>query len=237
MVKITEVSDNDLPHYIMKKKYEYDIQEAIDRLLPNCHVFLDALKDNDVLLSAIYQLKKIVQKEPTLIRNLLTKQFRPTYIQTGTVGAFLFGCLQYQYGDVTKNCSPLCIGNLNFDTQHCEYQVWTQNQNGSYVQIQYSPTNHAYVYTNSHPLTFTISDIKKFKSSGIQFIQILSSQSLQHHRRTKLRNISQLPTVNNTHPTPHTQSNQLSKPFTITTIIILFLLFILFVALLLIQNQ
>ena len=52
---------------------------------------------------------------------------RPTYIKDNTIGSFLYGCNQSDYGDVNERCALNCINSFNprWKKVRCDKQIWT----------------------------------------------------------------------------------------------------------------
>ena len=69
--------------------------------------------------------EKVKNAEKSEISSLLKKYYRPTRLNVGTVGAYLWGGMQNYYGEVSKSCSALNNGSLFENEETCQYQIWT----------------------------------------------------------------------------------------------------------------
>jgi hypothetical protein len=141
------------------------------------------------------------------LTSIISSQYRPSKIIPGTIGAFLFGCFQETYGDVTKSCSPLCISGINPKGHHtpCEHQIWVQkSSSGSskYLQIKSESTdsNRAIVYVSSAFIGFTKEEIKVFRKFGVDLVQVMTTKDSKHHQIVRMTPLNRLPIVGK--PTP-----------------------------------
>ena len=93
-----------------------------------------ALKDEN-LEKAYNYIKKV--SEATIntdgynqIVQIIMKQFRPSEIESNTIGSFIFGCFQSTHGDIDANCSILCSNSIknpyNESISTCQEQIWIQ---------------------------------------------------------------------------------------------------------------
>lgn len=95
------------------------------------------------------RLKEMDQEE---LRELLEHAIRPTFLQPGTLGAYLFGPLQGYYGAVHRDCSIFCVSTLlNKKDRDCSSSIWTLGEKGL-ICLHQGTSGHAYVYSE-RPLT------------------------------------------------------------------------------------
>lgn len=135
----------------------------------------------------------IIENEPNVL-SLIQKQYRPTNIEINTVGAYLWGCSQNFYGDVHKNCSPLCIGSFPHDNTYetCQYSTWTY-MGGNLINKFNVLSPKAYIYVDSNWESFTNSDIEKLKQSGIYYASVLKTKNSQHKVFLSMTSLDNLP--------------------------------------------
>ena len=95
--------------------------------------------------------------------------FWPSELESGTVGSFLFGCRQSYYGDVSVECSPLCIGSLPIDDQVCQEQVWTLDNKLNILKDREDSTK-AKIYNNFGFNGLNGEQINMFKTNNIKNI-------------------------------------------------------------------
>ena len=143
-----------------------------------------------------------------------------------TIGSLLFGCSQIYYGDVKKQCSPLCIGNLHsFSNDNgcgCEYQVWRQNRNKKYVKVNnVEKSNVAYIYLENSNIGFEYEDVENFKKNGVKKAIVFSTKNSKHELLLPLCPISQLP-INYSNPILDT-IKPIIKPINLSHVLYLFI--------------
>jgi len=139
-------------------------------------------------------------KDNSSLPSLISKQYRPTEININTVGSYLWGCAQNYYGDVNKNCSPLCLGSISHDSYKdscefsgkCQYSIWTFSNN-KLVNKYTAPSTKAYIYVDSNWKGFLESDIEMLKSSGIFYATILVTINSQHKIIMQMTSVNNLP--------------------------------------------
>jgi hypothetical protein len=166
-------------------------------------------KSYQIVKSSIRLLRKT--DNYTMIPDIIRMQYRPTIINPGTIGSFLFGCFQSCYGDVFKICSPLCIDNVpsdEHDDGECKHQIWNVASDNTYKLINASTkSNHAYIYVNSDFSYFTKEDIETFKEKEVEYAQILVTDKSKHHILIKMTSVDKLPidTNNESNETFHSE--------------------------------
>ena len=128
--------------------------------------------------------------------DLLKKEHRPTDIQINTSGAYLWGCSQNYYGDVSKFCSPLCLNSLgNLKTEKCQYSVWVYTPN--LTNIYSTSTSKAYIFVPENWEIFKKEEILQLKEKGIVSAAILKTQNSIHRFYLPVTSIDELPLSNN----------------------------------------
>lgn len=165
-----------------KKMQNLQIEKAVQNLLNNDKMQITELSGN--LKDAYNIVSKADQK---ILDKILAKQYKPSLINSGTVAAFLFGCRQELYGDVNKECSPLCLAN-------CEFQVLTK-VNGKFL----SNKNHnkkAYIFLEDDEVYFTSDEIYFFHQCGIVEAQVYRTRYNKHYIVIRMTNITNLPLIN-----------------------------------------
>src|SRR5688572_28458408 len=58
------------------------------------------------------RLRESDEHEHERLRRILHRSRKPSQLIPKTVGSFLFGCLQSNYGEVDKTSSPFCVNSL-----------------------------------------------------------------------------------------------------------------------------
>jgi hypothetical protein len=152
----------------------------------------------------------------------ITKQYRPTNIEVGTFGAYLWGCSQNYYGNVNKSCSALCAGsfNLDDDSQTCQYQIWTYDKELK-LKTPHISSTRAYIYVPEDWTGFKKSDMDYLKD--IDFVSVLTTKESKHITLIPMTAIENLPISEKVEEIKETSSNYYYYIF-----FLLFILLILF---------
>ena len=132
------------------------------------------------------------------LNKALNKCFRPTEIGPETIGSFLFGCTQKTYGEVCKECSPLCHQSLlSSELSKCPYKTWILTNSNSDQRLREINTDHqvnqGYVFVEDNFDGFTPDEINIFRSQKMGNISIFSLQSGKHYTISKEIPINSLP--------------------------------------------
>ena len=175
-----------------------DLKEAISCLANNhWHKPSDLPTNHKVVKS--YNLVNLVvslakEDEMRMINDIINKQYRPVRITEGTVGAFLFGCKQKDYGDVNRDCSPLCINALGHDK--CQHQVWVDQGStpSRFIRINVPdpPSEIAYVYAKKGFSGFNSNDLSDFGSAGVKKVQVYITEDTTHSLEIPLITLAEL---------------------------------------------
>jgi hypothetical protein len=166
------------------------MKEAVEILAKNY--------DKSTTDKSLVKYKDIVEKHRynPLLSDYVSEQYRPTRIEVGTFGAYLWGCSQNYYGNVNKNCSALCTGSLDFklnenvDMQTCQYQIWTYDKELKLETPKIS-SSRAYIYVPEDWNSFKKSDIEKLKN--VDFASVLTTKESKHTTIISMTAIENLP--------------------------------------------
>jgi len=151
---------------------------------------------NDPLVENAYKFVKENEKNvnPQEIVNILNRQYRPTSLKIGTVGAFLWGSNQNYYGAVNKACSAFTnnslLRNIN---ENCQYQIW--NYNKTLELLENNSNSKAYVYVNSDWQGFQNLDIDILKNSGVEYVSVIKTENSKHEILIPMTAIQNLPII------------------------------------------
>src|SRR5438046_7808759 len=92
------------------------LEHYIKILSSNYSLKLDDLTTKPEIEKYYNVVNNMIKTNRDDIADLILRQYRPSEIFQETIGSFLFGCFQYNYGDVPPECSTLCsIGFQNED--------------------------------------------------------------------------------------------------------------------------
>ena len=152
----------------------------------------------DTPLSQLQQYKEVVEQNlnnPELFQ-LIKGQFRPTSLKVGSAGAYLWGCDQNYYGNVSKSCSALCNGAIQYNNSlnTCQYQIWTYD-NEELIPVRNISNSRAYIYVDKNWLGFLEKDIEKLKNSNVSFATVLTTVDSQHETLTEMTSVDNLPII------------------------------------------
>lgn len=176
------------------EEISYDkIQSSLKLLIENYDMELVELSDYKNLYDAYKIITYVKEVDQTLLSSILVYQYRPSDIKIGTLGSFLFGCMQDYYGETNKECSPLCIENKIDENTECEYQVWIQMKNNCIEYINNSKNSHAYIYLLTKNHIFESKDIEKLRDNGVKYAQLVLTKNSKHELIDKLITLDQLP--------------------------------------------
>ena len=160
---------------------------------------IEMLAENyDTPIENLEKYKNIIEQnlnDPNLFP-IIEEQFRPTIIKIGTAGAYLWGCNQNYYGNVSKSCSALCNNGLQYNNNYdntCQYQIWTYDKElTSKGEIS---TSKAYIYVPINWNGFKLKDIEKLKNSNVLYATVLTTENSQHKRIIPITSIDNLPII------------------------------------------
>lgn len=186
------------------------LERNIEYLTAHSCEYINKLEPNSVIYETFHKFKNYVDSidnkhDYIHLINILKSQYRPTHIEAMTIGSYLYGCLQFCYGDAEKVCSPLCIHNIKekFEgSASCSYQVWMSFID-EYIQLIKNNSNHAYIYVDDNFKYFKKEDIEKFKAAGLDFAQLLKTCKSKHLIFLKMTHVDKLPLLS----TPNINNN------------------------------
>lgn len=133
------------------------------------------------------------------LNKALDKCYWPTNLEPGTVGAFLFGCRQSSYGDVNRECSPLCIESLPCDNHNsvCDQQVWSLNNiqgEDRLVLIQdNSDSSQAYIYVGDRFDGLSSNELRQLKDHGVGNVSLYTTENSKHWAMSRNLSINKIP--------------------------------------------
>ena len=165
---------------------------------------IQTLAENyDTPLEELLEYKNIVEEnlENPELYTILGEQFRPTILKIGTAGAYLWGCDQNYYGNVSKSCSPLCSGGISYridenyqnEENKCQYQIWTYDKELKNKENILS--NMAYIYVNNNWNGFKKSDIETLKNNNVEFVSVLKTDNSKHYTEIPMSSLVSIPVL------------------------------------------
>ena len=163
--------------------------------------FTDATK-NTHISNAIDVISKENDKgNPILISEILG-EYRPSQLLPNTIGSFLFGCLQQNYGDVPIECSPLCAYGIKIDEElevkRCQNQIYVQYSdeiNSRFFKLNDNESRLAYLFVHINFMGLTHNEKLFFKNNGVYKLHILLTHNSKHHTVVKMRDLEDIPTI------------------------------------------
>nr|QBK89561.1 MAG: hypothetical protein LCPAC001_00710 [Pithovirus LCPAC001] len=171
-----------------------DFQRQIHILLEKQHYSIntDDPKIKDVLnkFIRVYNSGNTFNKKK--INKYISKLYRPSEINPKTIGSYLFGCLQNNYGEIDKKNSI-----LSYESVGCEYisptrQIWYQNGKfpNRFQQQNYpEKDDRAYIFVKDDFKEFTVEEIQMFKDYEILKGTILKTSNSKHNVYKNYENI------------------------------------------------
>jgi hypothetical protein len=147
---------------------------------------------------------KITYNKDDIIK-LILKQYRPSQILPETVGSYLFGCFQQDYGDIPSECSPLCAygikNNDDLTLENCTNQIYIQylddsiNSSPRFTKLGKSNSTQGLVFVKLNFIGFTTNEREYFRRNGIYKLQVLTTKDSKHHTILKMRSIDDIPII------------------------------------------
>jgi hypothetical protein len=176
-----------------------ELKEAVSILAQNYKKQI-----NDPSITKYINIIDKYKKNRELFRVLET-QFRPSQLEVGTVGAYLWGCNQNYYGEVNKACSALCVGNLKYENNRnlsesidynsvCQYQIWYLSGE-NFKCLNKVSTIRAYIYVPIDWSGFYEGQIDTLKENGIAYATILTTSNSQHRMILPMTPLENLPII------------------------------------------
>lgn len=129
----------------------------------------------------------------------MKKCFRPLNIVSGTVGAFLFGCIQTTYGDIDKECSPICYKSINpYEKSFCKYKTW-EIKDGKLLELnKKNYINKGYLFVEDDFKGLNYSEQRTIENSNIGNITLCTTKNSKHNIIGKEIPVDKLPRKNQT---------------------------------------
>lgn len=173
-----------------------EIKDAISCLANNHWHDPKKLPSNHRVAKSYNLIKLVVslaeEEEMKKIGSIISKQYRPIRVSPGTVGAFLFGCSQRDYGEAEKECSPLCLSNIGHG--YCQHQVWDMRGllPNRYVRVNTPEEDNgsAYVYCREKFEGFTKEELSDLKEAGVKTLQVYTTNDNGHRLEIPMTDIS-----------------------------------------------
>lgn len=172
-------------------------KKSIDDLTPELRDAYNVVKTHVVALHSNPGYK--------VVKQYIAKLTRPSHISHGTLGSYIWGCVQECYGDIDKHCTPLCINSIPYDTNevpNCQHHIITRdttedgeirltclncNSTGQHI-------NTAMLYVNTDIDTLTGQEIEFLKGLGISQLSILIKDGYKYHKKIDMMPIDRLST-------------------------------------------
>ena len=177
-----------------------DAERYIKLLASNYRTKLDDI-NNDESIEEAYNSIKSGRYPRELIVKYILQQYRPSYIEPGTIGCYLFGCFQRTYGEISRSCSPLCMDSIQSNdeelgTINCKNQIWIQTSeynNQRLKKLGNSNAVKAYIYVDQNFDGLYTKEFNILKKNGVNHAQILITSGLKHHNITGMKKLEDLP--------------------------------------------
>ncbi len=180
------------------------IESAVSYLNGYLNTYLDDVPRKSKLNKHFTYLKSIDFTKKQNMKKLdkaINHSFRPTTLTPDTIGSFLFGCRQNTYGDVSKECSPLCINSLPSDTQqmYCENEVYElnpYNHASSDNRLKLIHQNDSYkgsVFVENHFDGFNNEEINTLRRQGVGSVDLYNTDNSRHWCIGQDLSLNQLP--------------------------------------------
>jgi len=138
------------------------------------------------------------------IKKIISKLYHPTEIIPNTIGSFIFGCNQSDYGDVDKFCSILCCNSwMSFHKTKCKQNIIIQSNSDSedrFIFKNITDSDKCYIYILDDFNGFYEHEIEKLSSRKIKFVQLLSTKNSKHFKVNEfipLNSVTKISTVKN----------------------------------------
>nr|QBK90753.1 MAG: hypothetical protein LCPAC201_00540 [Pithovirus LCPAC201] len=209
----------------------HDLEEIILFLANNHHFYPEKLPEDHPVLLKLNMFKTTIsylrgKEDYDLLYEIINRQFRPSVIKDETIGAFLFGCMQQDYGDIDRGCTISCLNSFNPDHQPltCSYQLWIQKIKGNdnrddenvrfklfhdginsnvsqsnFLGIGYvSPDkpSRAIIYINLDFDGFREEELRLFVTNGVTMAELMIKDGSRYKRVHPLTLLEKLPQIN-----------------------------------------
>lgn len=180
---------------------------AIDELSNNYKILVDNIPKESELYRCHALLRNFLDNrkdyEPSfrkLIGKTVQEMPRPSVIEIGSIGAFLWGCYQNTHGDVKRGCSPLCLTSIGYHGENCLNYVFLYDgslklisPNAAILGSTALDLTHAQIYTTMKSINFNPIDIENLRRYNIITVEVFTTTGSQHQIILTNRKIDFLP--------------------------------------------
>ena len=175
-----------------------DIHSCVVYLNKHHDIDINSLDKKSKIYRYIQYLKNQDYNDIHILKSLdkaLNYCYWPSNIEIGTVGAFLFGCRQSSYGDINRECSPLCIGSLpnSMEVETCDNQVWILKKDGLSIVENENFSNNAVIYTNDNFDGMSSAEISTLKNNYVSNISMYTTEKSKHWLMSQNISIKDIP--------------------------------------------
>lgn len=182
-------------------EFKMSLSEYVKILTDNYQLRLSDLNKYPKINKS-YNVINSIEYNPDLINSIIS-QYRPTQLFPNTIGSFLFGCLQNNYGDIPPECSPLCFNSIKnhneLSAKKCENQIFVQYTEelleNRFIKLGDCESKHGYVFVHINFTGFTDKEMEYFKMNDIYKLEILVTNNSKHHIVVKMTNLERLPRI------------------------------------------
>lgn len=122
---------------------------------------------------------------------VLQKMPQPTELIIGSVGEYLWGKIQNNYGQLNSYCSPSYVNSHGQLSKDCKFQIWIEYDN-QFKKINNSDNSHAYIiFNNNVDDNYYISskNVQMMKNNGVYTFDLLKSKLRKYYFVEKNLNI------------------------------------------------
>lgn len=139
---------------------------------------------------------KANKKSKTYVYQLISKEPRPTNLYPDTIGSYLFGCQQRNYGSLPKRYSALCHSNIDgtgVSNHPVGIQLWIQKDKKTprFRQMNNEISDTAYMFVNKNFDAFYKDEIDILIRNGVEKVFIFTTQYNIHLAYQPLEKIFQ----------------------------------------------
>jgi hypothetical protein len=178
------------------------LEKYIKILTDNYQLKFSDIEKDSKLDIAMRTIEEANNKGDLELPGSILKQYRPSELRPDTIGSFLFGCLQQTYGDVPMECSPLCAygikSNDEMEVKKCSNQIYVQytnELNNRFYKLYECDSRQGYLFVHINFMGITKREKKFFIDNGIYRLQILVTHNSKHHTVIKMRDIDDIPII------------------------------------------
>jgi len=185
-----------------------ELENSIKILAESPTVKLDDISNYPKLYNSYIAVKSIASilyengEYSKLLPILKSNKPKKLVLKPGTIGAFLFGCLNSS--TVPNECTPDCIGSLpnSNNNQACSYQVWVLNE--QLQQLTPSTSTSALVYAD----TLTPAQLTQLANAGVTSYSLVTNKNGKYQQGP----VHTLSSSSTNSPDPVNMGNNTSAP-------------------------